>query len=66
MLKKRLSSRCFLKSLKSFIIVVTNWSIVVCEGGLSGLMTIQRTATFLIYGIKPSFNDTVKARAKSV
>ena len=38
--------------------------IVVCEGGLSGLMSIQRTATFQTYGIKPSFNDMVKARAK--
>ena len=39
---------------------------MVCEGGLSGLMSIQRTATFQTYGIKPSFNDMVKARAKSL
>ena len=39
---------------------------VACERGLSGLMNVQRTATFQTYGIKPNFNDTVKARAKSL
>ena len=34
---------------------------MVCKGGLSGLMSIQRTATFQTYGIKPGFNDMVKA-----
>ena len=31
-----------------------------------GLMSIQRIATFQAYGIKPSFSDMVKARAKSL
>ena len=39
---------------------------MVCEGGLSGLMSIQRIATFQTYGIKPNFNDTVKARAENL
>ena len=30
---------------------------MVCEGGLSGLMAIQMTATFQTYGIEPGFND---------
>ena len=39
----------------------------VCEGGLSGLMSIQRTAIFQTCGIKPSqFSDMVKARAKTL
>ena len=40
--------------------------LVVCIDGLSGLMSIQRTATFHTYEIKPSFNNMVKARAQSV
>ena len=54
---------------KGFIIALSKLmprQLVVCEGGLSGLMDIQRTATFQTYGIKPSFNDTVKARAESL
>ena len=53
--------------LKSFIIALSKLMgryLVVCEGGLSGLMSIQRTATFQNCGIKPSFSDMVKARAK--
>ena len=38
---------------------------MVCEVGLSGLMSIQRTAIFQTCGIKPSFSDIVKARAKT-
>ena len=33
---------------------------------MSCLMSIQRTATFQTYGIKPSFSDMVKARAKTL
>ena len=40
--------------------------LVVCEGGLSGLMSIQRTAIFQTCGIKPGLSDTVKARAKTL
>ena len=40
--------------------------VVVCEGGFSGLMSIQMTATFQTYGIKHSFNNMVKALAKSL
>ena len=74
LLKKPFSSRCFRRHFsmtlsKSFIIALSKLvgrKLVVCEGGLSGLMGIQRTATFQTYGIKPSFNDMVKARAKSL
>ena len=54
---------------KSFSIALSKLMgrhIIVCEGGLSGFMSIQRTATFQTYGIRRNFNDTVKARAKSV
>ena len=44
---------------KSFIIALSKlmgqW--LVCEGSLSGLMSIQRTALFQTYGIKPNFDD---------
>ena len=40
--------------------------LVVCKGGFSGLMSIQRSATFQTYGVKHSFNDTVNGRAKSL
>ena len=52
---------------KSFIIALSKLmgrQLVVCKGGLSGLLSIQRTATFQKYGIKPRFRDMVKARAK--
>ena len=54
---------------KSFIIALSKLMgrlLVVCEGGLSGLMSIQRTAIFQTCGIKPSFIDMVKARAKTL
>ena len=53
---------------KSFIIAgskLMGQYLVVCEGGLSGLMSIQRAATFQAYGIKLSVNDMVKVRAKN-
>ena len=39
--------------------------LVVCEDSLSGLMSLQRTATFQTCGIKPSFSDMVEALLKS-
>ena len=54
---------------KSFIIAQSKQmgrQLVVCEGSLSALMSIQRAATFQTYGIKPSFNDMVKDQAKTL
>ena len=52
---------------KSFIIAVSKLlgqQLVVCEGGMSALMSIQRTATFQTFGIKHSFNDVVGLEPK--
>ena len=62
-----LSKTFLMTSSKSFIIALsklTGRKLVVCEGSLSGLMSIQSTAIFQTYGMKPNFNGMVKAQAK--
>ena len=54
---------------RSFVIVLGElmgrW-LVVCGGGLSGLMGIQGAAIFQTCGVGPGFGDMVKARAKAL